>query len=272
MAAAIPPAPRRHPSQLRSSGKALLHTPVTLAGTLGALAAVAQYAGAPAAGLLFAMGAGWVSAVAAIGAAVLGGVYNTFWAPSAKYRRTHRDIDLMLAGVARLLTGYYRSDPKEAAALVEIQGGILGTVVAVTRKMTRAPDSETFVSANLMVPSDDMSKLRLVQFDKVYAGRQKIELPLSEGVPGASAAFLTGKYQYVQDIKDPKYEQYFKRDEPYRCVLSVPVKDDHEKPVAVVNVDAVEPDFFERAVSGGAAELVRTLLPVVEMTGITLHK
>jgi len=235
-------------------------------------AAVAQYAGGPAAGLLIALKVGWVWAVAAIGATVLGGIYNTFWGPSAKYRRTHRDVDLMLAGVARLLTGYYRSDPKEAAALVATQGGILAIVVAVTRKMTGAPESETAVSANLMLPSDDTTQLRLVQFDKVYAGRVKIDLPLSQGVPGASAAFLTGKYQYIHDITDPKYNQYFKRDEPYRCVLSVPVKDDHEKPVAVVNVDAVEPDFFEKVVSGGAAEVVRTLLPVVEMTGITLHK
>lgn len=247
----------------------------SVGGALRILAMVAQYGGAPAAAyLVYLEAGGW--AVACIVAAIVGGAYNQILPAAISEDERTQKIQTALnstnTAAIRLLNGYHSTHDAGPDDLREPREVILHGVQLATAKITQAPPNDPhFISANLMVPTQGGEALEIERFDQLHAGRRFISIPVDRGDPGpgAASAFVNGTEQYIPNITAPEYSEVFRDNAPYRCVLSLPILDDRRNSLAVVNVDAVEIDFFNRGEKDWES-LAQSLQPITSLMGLAL--
>lgn len=144
-------------------------------------------------------------------------------------------------------------------SLDSIQVGILSVIVDKTKNLIRE-GRDGIISANLMVADEQAKVLRLTLFSRHHADRRKIEVPF--GAPGAGIAIQDVAPVYVKDIQTPDLARMFRRDAPYRSILSIPIACDHRR-IGVVNIDSTEPNAFDMGI-------VDHLQPYVQMLGLSL--
>lgn len=118
------------------------------------------------------------------------------------------------------------------------------------------------ISTNLMLPfpgPEQVTRLEIVRFDRHMLGRKGLALKVD--LPGAGVAYTSGTPQRIEDIRDPEIAHHFRKDAPYRSVISIPVQIDG-RTVGVVNVDATVPKMVTRP------EVLSAMLPFVALMGI----
>ena len=132
------------------------------------------------------------------------------------------------------------------------------------------------VRATLAVPSfkDDRSleHLRVWCYDETYANRRWSIL--EPDWPGAPKAFQTNKVQAVEDLPNSDMVMGSSNtdivERQFRSVVSVPVARSRStgKPIAVVNLDATEPDYFD--IESFIQQVIPVVLPIVHMIGLAI--
>ncbi|HEV3050858.1 MAG TPA: hypothetical protein VGX50_11135 [Longimicrobium sp.] len=135
---------------------------------------------------------------------------------------------------------------------------------------------ECRLRANLAVPYSatgaDTDSLRVWCYDEPHSDRGWTVVPLEMNgkvAPGSPAAYCTGAVQIIDDITlvpGPASARVL----PYRSVLSIPLdaKGADGKPLAVINIDADEPRFFD---AQRVSDEVRPLVsPVITAIGLVL--
>lgn len=130
--------------------------------------------------------------------------------------------------------------------------------------------------ATLAVPVHDangnIEALRVWCYDEPYLVRGYTRIPImvdGEVAPGAPAAFSHGDVQIIKNIRDvPGPPSNTAR--TYESVLCfpVPARDGNGKPLAVVSIDADEPDFF--AADRVASDVRPLISPVLSAIGLVL--
>lgn len=134
------------------------------------------------------------------------------------------------------------------------------------------PNKSVRLRATLAVPILDsggieVDRLRVWCYDRTHGDRQWTELPLN--LPGAPEAYLTGEVRIIDDIRTiPQVPQGNKR--TFRSVVSIPVGNgDDGRPLAVVNIDASEPYYFELPTV--LAKIGPFIQPAVQAIGLALQ-
>jgi hypothetical protein len=119
------------------------------------------------------------------------------------------------------------------------------------------------------LPGGVVDALRVWCYDETHGDRGFTTIPLvmnGSVAPGAPAAYLSGEAQVISDINLVPGAGT----RPYRSILSLPLatRSDDGRPLAVVSIDADEPNFFDRK---DVVEDVRPLIsPVVTAIGLVL--
>jgi hypothetical protein len=135
----------------------------------------------------------------------------------------------------------------------------------------------TRLRATLAVPysttGGTIDSLRVWCYDETHGDRGFTVIPVTmdgKVAPGAPAAYLTGAVQIIADILEVRGRPPTQRKLPYRSIVSIPLpaRGPDGKPLAVVSIDADEPDFFDPS---DVAEDVHPLVsPVVNAIGLVL--
>jgi hypothetical protein len=142
-------------------------------------------------------------------------------------------------------------------------------------------DSKPVLRATIAIPifapgKRDPSSLRVWTYDEPHLNRGYTEIPLydDEGnqVPGAPRAYLTKDWEIIDDVRTLRVGRGFSvKDRPYRSILSMPltVLDGIGRPLAVVNIDADKPNFFEPEVV--VDKVLPLIAPVLTAIGLVLR-
>lgn len=139
-------------------------------------------------------------------------------------------------------------------------------------------DRRPRLRATLAVPhpsrrDGDCDALRVWSYDEPHEDRSYTIIPMAMNggiAPGAPLAYRSGAAQIIDDIVCVP-GQVTTRAFPYRSILSIPVsaRSADGRPLAVVSVDADEPNFFRDA---DVVERVLPLVsPAVNTVGIVLQ-
>ena len=114
------------------------------------------------------------------------------------------------------------------------------------------------------------------QSDEPHADRKFTTIPLydDKGQPlgGAPAAYLSQDLHIVEDVHRMRGGHLVGASQrPYRSILSIPLsaKGLDGKPLAVINIDADEPNFFEPETV--LDRVIPLLAPVVNAIGLVLR-
>lgn len=155
--------------------------------------------------------------------------------------------------------------------------GLLHRIKDYVRYALKAKD-EVRLRVTLAVPWRAPSEtgplnLRVWCYDQTYEDRRWTTLALPTGsetpLPGSPSAYVTGRTQIISDVHEIVTPHSF-RDRRFRSVLSVPVHMEGPGglPIAVVNIDATVPDFFQ---AKRVEEVVLPLIaPAVTLLGLVL--
>lgn len=133
--------------------------------------------------------------------------------------------------------------------------------------------------ATLAVPvinAGSVQSLRIWAYDEPHADRGFTTIPLydAQGQPlgGAPAAYLSQDVHIVEDIHRMRGGHLVSASQrPYRSILSIPLsaKGMDGRPLAVINIDADEPNFFEPETV--LDRVIPLLAPVVNAMGLVLR-
>lgn len=154
--------------------------------------------------------------------------------------------------------------------------GLLRGITEAARFALEAEDGPK-IRATLAVPYASRSggridALRVWCYDDTHKERHYTVIPLEiEGklAPGAPAAYVEDAFQVIHDIrKVPGPAAQSPR--PYVSVVSIPVpaKGSDGRPLAVISIDADEPNFFSRP--SVYAELDPLVAPIASAIGLVL--
>lgn len=127
--------------------------------------------------------------------------------------------------------------------------------------------------ATLAVPysttGTEIDAMRVWCYDETHGDRGFTVIPMvlnGDIAPGAPAAYITKEFQVISDIRRVPVAG----PRPYRSILSLPlsVNGPDGKPLAVVSIDADEPNFFD---DFDVAQEIRPLVsPAVTAIGLVL--
>jgi hypothetical protein len=133
--------------------------------------------------------------------------------------------------------------------------------------------------ATLAVPivtDGSVKALRIWAYDEPHSDRGFTTIPLYDDkgqvLGGAPAAYLTQDIHIVEDVHRMRGGHLVGASQrPYRSILSIPLsaRDTDGKPLAVINVDADEPNFFEPETV--LDRVMPLLAPVVNAMGLVLR-
>lgn len=136
--------------------------------------------------------------------------------------------------------------------------------------------SDVSIRATLAVPfmneDESLKYLRVWCYDEPHADRQWSIL--KPDWPGAPKAFETNKIQAVKDLQTSdllkEADGISVTDRRFRSVVSIPVARSRStgKPIAVVNLDATEPDYFN--IENFLQQVIPVVLPIVHMIGLAI--
>jgi hypothetical protein len=125
-------------------------------------------------------------------------------------------------------------------------------------------------------PGDPPRALRIWAYDEPHQTRGYTTLPLydayGEMLPGAPSAYLLGSLWIIHDVRTLKLGTTLSvANRPYRSILSVPLsaRDADGRPLAVVNVDADEPNFFDP--ESVVDRVMPLVAPVINAIGLVLR-
>ena len=122
---------------------------------------------------------------------------------------------------------------------------------AIALNVTDKPKLRATLSVPVATGSGSIDALRVWCYDRPPERHGYTTLPLrhaGEVVPGSPAAYESGDMQIIVDLHAlPALHSAAERKRPYRSIVSIPVpaRGADGRPLAVVNLDADEPDFFQ---------------------------
>lgn len=135
--------------------------------------------------------------------------------------------------------------------------------------ITKTPPGVT-VRATLAVPflnhDGSLLYLRIWCYDETYPDRRWSRL--NPEWPGAPKAFRTDKIEAIDDFE--KLDIPGSNGRRYKSAVSIPVARSRStgKPIAVVNLDATEPDYFD--IENFIRQVIPVVLPIVHMIGLAI--
>lgn len=114
------------------------------------------------------------------------------------------------------------------------------------------PHLRATLAVPIVGPTGEVEALRVWAYDESHGNRGFTRIPLydTRGAPlgGAPKAYLTSDIQIVEDVHCmPGGHLVGATQRPYRSILSVPLpmRSTDGRPLAVVNIDADQPNFFD---------------------------
>lgn len=151
-----------------------------------------------------------------------------------------------------------------AVAVMPQESGVrLRVTLAVPIVTTGVPNGKGAAPAEGRQPEC----LRVWCYDRTHGDSRWSVLPLDG--PGAGEAYRLNDVAYIPDVaKLP--ESVVTRGRPFRSVVSFPVTGRPDgRPLAVVNIDSSEPDYFDSPLI--AARLRPLILPGVQAIGLAIQ-
>lgn len=146
-----------------------------------------------------------------------------------------------IGGAVEQLVAVQSKSPERKRSYVNELLKYVEKVVSLTLKEDGTSPGE--ICSNLMIKNDD--HLELVCFGTFLSGRTKLALSLQDPLrPGAPEAFHYKKAMYVDNTMSEKFRKFFDEEKPYRSILSIPIIDDQDNVIAIVNIDSDIPNQF----------------------------
>jgi hypothetical protein len=105
------------------------------------------------------------------------------------------------------------------------------------------------ITANLMIYESKKGQgktLRIRSWGTELPGRKPLTLKVEPHAPaiGAPTSVITRDWQYIKDTRDKTLQKWFPGERDYRTILSIPLFDDNNGILGVVNIDSDEPNAF----------------------------
>lgn len=130
--------------------------------------------------------------------------------------------------------------------LPSLRQAFLRHAVDVVRETLAVGATDQTIAASWVRPNDALTSFQTVAYDRNHPTRQTgNEHPIGDDIPGASTAFKTHCVAFVDDTHSFENQAYFRRDAPYRSVVSIPValqnvSGARRRTLAVLNLDCTE--------------------------------
>ena len=105
------------------------------------------------------------------------------------------------------------------------------------------------ITANLMIYESKKGQgktLKIRSWGTELPGRKPLTLKVESHAPaiGAPTSVVTRDWQYIKDTRDKTLRASFPGERDYRTILSIPLFDDNNGILGVVNIDSDEPNAF----------------------------
>ena len=105
------------------------------------------------------------------------------------------------------------------------------------------------ITANLMIYESKKGQgktLKIRSWGTELPGRKPLTLKVESHAPaiGAPTSVVTRDWQYIKDTRDKIHRASFPGERDYRTILSIPLFDDNNGILGVVNIDSDEPNAF----------------------------
>jgi hypothetical protein len=127
-----------------------------------------------------------------------------------------------------------------------LQSAFLDHAVDVAKENLGQGPWDHRMAASWVIPVDEFREYKTVAYDRNRADRSPGKRrPIGPGIPGASAAFLTGKTQLIENTRTDDMRPHFPDDTPYGTILSIPVRvlnlDEKDRVIGVMSLDSENP-------------------------------
>lgn len=119
-----------------------------------------------------------------------------------------------------------------------VQAAFLNHAVDVVKDYLDLDRKDDRIAATWVIPIEGYTQWQTVAYDRNQIGRAAgRKRPISDGIPGAAEAFVTGNNVFLEDTLDEKVAKYFDRQPMYRGILSLPARTPNVSHDANVHID-----------------------------------